>query len=355
MEADWSKMVNSMTTRERFHAVMNAQPFDRLPVVEWAAWWNQTIDRWHEEKLPADVTERYDIVRHFGLDVYCQASLAHTTPACPRPEHHGAGILTTMEDYDRIRPELLPWPPPNRDAMLRAFEQWAQLQEKGEAVIWFTVQGFFWWPRTLFGIEQHLYGFYDQAELMHRMNQDLAEWQLKVFDDMANVCEPDFMSFAEDMSYNHGPMLSKDLFEEFMTPYYRQVVPRLDELGIIPIVDSDGDITVPAEWFRDAGVRGILPLERQAGVDVAQLRDRYPDMCWIGCFDKMTMNQGEAAMCAEFERLLPAAAKGRLIISCDHQTPPGVSYDDYQLYLRLFREYGAEAGRLSAQLVERGG
>jgi len=34
------------------------------------------------------------------------------------------------------------------------------------------------------------------------------------------------------------------------------------------------------------------------------------------------------------------ARRGGFIISCDHQTPPGVSYDQYQLYLRLFREYG---------------
>jgi hypothetical protein len=54
-------------------------------------------------------------------------------------------------------------------------------------------------------------------------------------------------------------------------------------------------------------------------------------------------------MRAEFERLLPAAARGGLIISCDHQTPPGVSYRDYQLYIRLFREYAEEAGRRSRE------
>ena len=64
------------------------------------------------------------------------------------------------------------------------------------------------------------------------------------------------------------------------------------------------------------------------------------------------MSKGEAAMRAEFERLLPVAAQGGFIISCDHQTPPEVSYEDYKLYVALFREYGAEAGRLSANLAE---
>jgi hypothetical protein len=224
---------------------------------------------------------------------------------------------------------------------------WAERQRRGEVVLWFTLDGFFWFPRTLFGIERHLYAFYDQPELMHRMNADLAAWQLRVIEELCSVCVPDFMTFGEDMSYNHGPMLSKALFEEFLAPYYRRVVPALRERGILPIVDSDGDITTAAPWFEGVGLRGILPLERQAGVDVGLLRERHPEMRWIGCFDKMSMSLGEAALRAEFERLLPVAARGGLVISCDHQTPPGVSYADYQLYLRLFREYGAEAGRRS--------
>ena len=66
-------------------------------------------------------------------------------------------------------------------------------------------------------------------------------------------------------------------------------------------------------------------------------------MRWVGHFDKMVMNKGEAAMRAEFERLLPTARKGGFFISCDHQTPPGVSYRDYQLYLALFREAAVRA------------
>ncbi len=34
-------------------------------------------------------------------------------------------------------------------------------------------------PRTLLGIESHLYAFYDRPALMHRINSDLAEFNLK--------------------------------------------------------------------------------------------------------------------------------------------------------------------------------
>jgi uroporphyrinogen-III decarboxylase len=150
------------------------------------------------------------------------------------------------------------------------------------------------------------------------------------------------MTFSEDMSYNNGPMLSEELFDTFMLPYYQRVVPRLKEYGVRVIVDSDGDITKPAAWFERAGIEGILPLERQAGVDLQLLRRRHPRQLYVGAFDKMVMHHGEAALRAEFERLLPVARQGGFAISVDHQTPPAVSLEDYRLFLRLFREYAAQ-------------
>jgi hypothetical protein len=330
---------SQMTARERFHAVMNFQPFDRLPIVEWASWWDKTIQRWHGEGLPAELNDRYDLYRHFGQDMWCQDWLGTRGPEYPWPTSHGAGAIANAADYERIHKHLFCCHV-NKDLWRR----WAELQRTGEAVLWFTVEGFFWFPRTLFGIEPHFYAFYDQPELMHRINEELADYICRLIDEMCEICTPDFMTFAEDMSYNHGSMLSEALFDEFMLPYYRRVVPKLKEHGILAVIDSDGDITVPTAWFERAGLDGILPLERQAGVDVAKVRAAHPKMRFIGCYDKMTMNRGEAAMRAEFERLLPVARQGGLVISVDHQTPPGVSYEQYQLFLRLFREYAAKAG-----------
>ena len=74
-------------------------------------------------------------------------------------------------------------------------------------------------------------------------------------------------------------------------------------------------------------------------------------MQFIGHFDKMTMDKGEDAMRAEFERLLPTAAQGGFLISCDHQTPPGVSCENYRIYLSLFAAYAEKAGTMSQQMA----
>ena len=37
-----------MTNRERFQAVLSHRlPDDRLPAIEWATWWDLTLNRWH--------------------------------------------------------------------------------------------------------------------------------------------------------------------------------------------------------------------------------------------------------------------------------------------------------------------
>jgi hypothetical protein len=342
-----------MNVRERFRAVMNFQPCARLPLVEWATWWDQTIRRWHGEGLPPHVRERDDITRYFGLDLYWQDWIPVRRPTCPNPPAHGAPLVATMDDYLSIRPHLYPDPAEMTDRWQR-WRKMAAEQQAGRAVLWFTLEGFFWFPRSLLGIEGHLYAFHDEPELMHRINADLADWHVRIIEHIGRICQADFMTFAEDLSYNNGPMLSREQFERFLKPGYARVVPVLQALGTLPLVDSDGDITLCTGWFEQAGIAGILPLERQAGVDIARLRASHPRMRFMGHYDKIVMPHGETAMRKEFQRLVPVAGQGGFIISVDHQTPPGVSLESYRAYLRLFREHAELAGELSRRLAGRG-
>ncbi len=322
---------------ERFRAVMNFQPVDRLPRWEWAMWWDETIRRWHGEGLPTGLkfSQVFEISQHFGLDPYQQYWFSTTDPTIEATQHHVEGIVTNMDDYRRLRPQLFPC----HDTAIAGMAAWAERQRRGDAVVWCTLEGFFWFPRTLMGFEKLMFAYSDQPELMHEINRDLLEFNFRLLDKILKVCVPTFATIAEDMSYNHGPMISKRTFDEFVAPYYRQLVPRLLERDIMPFVDTDGDVTLLVPWLEELGVNGVLPLERQAGVDGMRLRERYPRLRMIGHFDKMTMNQGEATMRAEFERLVPLMKTGGFIPSVDHQTPPGVSLAEYGVYLRLLREY----------------
>ena len=323
-----------MTVNERFRCVVEGKTADRLPVIEWAPWWHVTIERWRKEGLPASAQSVFGIQDYFGLDKCIQTYFTWRGAETPVEKTHGGGIIRTEEDYEKLLPGL--YPAPQLDP---AYVDWLKkTRSRGDTLHFFTVEGFFWQPRALFGIEPHLFSFYDEPDLYKRICEDNARWMKRVFEYALNIFPFDFMSFAEDMSYNNGPMLSEDTFGEFILPYYKEVTPLLK--GKVPMfVDSDGDITMAVDWYARAGIDGMFPLERQAGVDVSLYIRKQPQLTYLGHFDKMCMKFGEEAMEREFERLLPSARKGKVIFSCDHQTPPDVSIENYRIYVRLLKKY----------------
>ena len=143
----------AMNHVERFRAVMNFQPVDRLPRWEWAMWWDQTIARWHGEGLPRELefSQVFEIAQYFGLDPYQQFWFSTTDPTIEATQHHVEGIVANMDDYLRIRPQPVPRP---------------QRRHRGDAAVGGAAdararrwsgprsKGFFWFPRTLMGFEK---------------------------------------------------------------------------------------------------------------------------------------------------------------------------------------------------------
>ncbi len=339
-----------MNASERFRNLLAGKPVDRLPVIEWAPWWKLTVERWLGEGLPKEAAVSVGSLQEFyGLDRCLQTSVKNKTKSTPKAPSHGAGIMVTKKDYEKLIPTL--FPAVNSVITDEKFELLRKQHEDGSTLNFFTVEGAFWYPRTLFGIENHLYSFYDCPELYHQMCDELADWLIELFRYVFPRFHFDFMSFAEDMSYNNGPMISKELFDEFLAPFYRKVIPVIHEYGIPVFIDSDGDITMALDWYASVGADGMFPLECQAGVDVSVYLDKQPGMAFLGHFDKMCMKRGEAAMRAEFERILPSMMRGKVIPSCDHQTPPDVSIENYRIYLKLLREYSEKVTHEGADIV----
>jgi uroporphyrinogen-III decarboxylase len=138
-------------------------------------------------------------------------------------------------------------------------------------------------------------------------------------------------------------MISREYFDRFMLPHYVAQNDFCHKNGVKTLVDSDGDVTTMVPWFIKSGIDGVYPLERQANVDIAAIRREYPGFIMLGGYDKMVMNKGEKAIRGEFERILPVMQSSRYIPSVDHQTPPGVSFEDYKIYIKLFKEYCEKA------------
>jgi len=155
-----------------------------------------------------------------------------------------------MDDYLRVLPSLYP----DHRAAIEQMRPWATRQACGEAVVWATLEGFFWFPRTLLGFEKLMLAYHDQPELLHRMNSDLLAFNLRLLEQIGKTCVPTFITIAEDMSYNHGPMVSRKICDEFMKPYYLPLMERVKQMNAVAIMDTDGDCTKLVPWIQSLGV-----------------------------------------------------------------------------------------------------
>ena len=182
----------------------------------------------------------------------------------------------------------------------------------------------FWFPRTLFGIEPHLYAFYDQVPLLHRINHELAALNMRVVEELFPVLTPDFVGLAEDMSYNPRADALAQTLRGTSAPYYRMLIPHIKRHGIDVLVDSDGDVMPMIPWLLKASIDGVYPLERQAAWTWPRSGTAVLPLLMMGGYDKMVMSRGEAAMRPSW-LALAGHAIGWLPPSVDHRTPPGVS------------------------------
>ena len=322
-----------MTPRERFRKVLRFEKPDRLPLIEWAAWWDKTFNRWKTEGLDPsfDVDQSLE---YFGLEKLYSFG---ASIRIPHYEHEGNPVRDE-KDYEELKKNGL-YSDAAIEDLVNIASKYKQSHENGDFTLRIWLDGFFWYPRRLFGIEEHFYSFYDYPDLLKQINSDLADFNIRAIRALYEVDLPDFIGIAEDMSYNHGPMLSKELFDEFLAPYYRRLIPEIKKKDVKVLIDSDGDITTMIPWLLSVGIEGIYPLEKQAGVDICKIRKMYPEFLMMGGYDKMVMSKTEEDMRKEFERILPVMQSGGYIPSVDHQTPPEVSLENYKIYVKLFKEY----------------
>lgn len=278
-----------------------------------------------EEKIIEETSEH--VIRQ---DIYGRQVIRH---AGSELELDYKPVIESQEDWDALKEHAM------KELELYFTDEiientYGSLKEghdRGDYSIRLNIEGFFWVPRELMGIEAHMFAFYDELELLHDMNDFILEiYQTKLLK-VIDILQPDVIYFMEDLSGKNGPMISREHFEEFMGDYYRRLIPLLKEHGVGNVfVDTDGDFAQLIPNFMAAGVDGFLPMDVNAGMDIVKVREMFPTLKFIGSFNKLMIAEGKEAIDREFERLLPIIRQGGFIQGSDHQVAPSTSLENYK-------------------------
>ncbi len=208
--------------------------------------------------------------------------------------------------------------------------------------------GGYMYLRSLIGPEKLLYAFYDEKELLHdcmRTWLALADAQIAWHQQHVTLEE---VFFGEDICYNHGSLISPDSMNEFLLPYYQQLMQNIRARQIdksrrlFVQVDTDGLATPVIPFYQKAvGMDIMSPFEVASGCDVVAIGKQYPNLILSGGIDKRILAQGKREIDAMVERILPAMrARGGYIPTCDHGVPEEVSLENYMHYRKRCIELG---------------
>ena len=224
----------------------------------------------------------------------------------------------------------------------------ADLTEKAGmgAMIGQNLVGGYMYLRSLVGPEGILYMVYDEPGLVHDMMKTWFELADAVIARHQAYLTLDELFLAEDICYNHGPLISPDMMREFLFPYYRQLIDnikkrQLDKSRYLYLqIDTDGDCRPVIPVYQELGMDYMSPFEVASGCDVVALRKQYPQLLMRGGFDKRIIAAGKDAIDREVDRIMPfMKEQGGYIPMSDHGVPEEVAFDDYLHFRKRLHEF----------------
>jgi hypothetical protein len=199
--------------------------------------------------------------------------------------------------------------------------------------------GFFGSLRNLMGLENLCLSFYDRPKLVERMMEERADRIIEITAEVLKHTRIDMFGYWEDMAYNHGPLVSPDMYRKFALRHYRRVNDWLHRQGIKHIwLDSDGDVSSLIPIWIDSGINVLWPFERQSGMDVLKIRREYGHrLAMMGGIDKRALVPGGDVMRREVDRVMPLVEDGGYIPELDHSVPPDVSWPNFCGYVEYLK------------------
>ncbi len=217
---------------------------------------------------------------------------------------------------------------------------------EGQVICQHVVGGYMY-LRSLMGPLDLMYLLYDDPDLIHACMQTWLELADAVIARHQQFVTLDEIFFGEDICYNHGSLISKDMIREFLFPYYQQLLTnaksrQLDKnRKLFFQLDTDGFSDDVIDLYRnELGMDYLSPFEVASGCDVVRTGQQYPDLLISGGIDKRILAQSKDAIDRELERIMPVMkARGGYIPTCDHGVPAEVSFENYMHYRKRMLEY----------------
>jgi len=355
-----------MNARERFHATFRYGEPDRVFLMsQWT--FNDTRQRWLREGQPWDQHfntyfgfDRMELVPlNVGLWPPLETKVIEQTAHWQIVEDELGGQRKSWSDREVGMSQWLRFPVRdwetwekfkarlNPDAPCRYPEYWEDLKRRyrdRDYPLGINGGSYYGWIRNWVGMENLALWYYDCPDLVQEMTEFVADFMLRLIDRALNeIPDLDYAQMWEDMAMKTGPLISPQLFRQFMMGPLKRVTQVLNEAGVdIIMVDSDGRVDELIPLWLEAKVNLVYPLEVASDCDPLRYREQFGrELLLLGGIDKRVLREGNSreAIRAEVMSKVPALVQqGGYSPMVDHAVPPDVPFENFKYYIDLIHE-----------------
>ncbi len=328
--------------------------------------WPSTLDRWVDEGMPPELKEMPKMLDYFDLQPHLWTAppvqlfvyppfdrevVKETEDKITYINHQGITCTEFKEDSYQSMPHWESFPVEDRadwedfsqrlqwddDRIDDSWDEQKKEWEQREAPLILYMgrgAGLYGSLRDMVGMETLSMMFYDSPDLVNDMMDTMTELFINTVNSLFDDFQPDAICLWEDMAYKAGPLASPAIVEEFMVPRYKRMTAAARD-NDIPFIflDSDGDISQLIPLWLESDIDGVVPMEAQCGMDVAEYGAEYPDLLMMGGVDKKALAKGKEAIDEEMDKVQQAVDRGGYVPFFDHGLPHDVSYEDFQYFV----------------------
>jgi uroporphyrinogen decarboxylase len=387
-----------MTERERFKAICRGERLGDFMVMDWLhRCWSDTVDEWIKQGAPEAIRTQEGMNEYFGFEhlhglqeiisehnrsdlkvIASAQSLGafHVTPpimpvfeikVLREDERHrvettyGGSVVEISKEHPWRMPKYLDRPVKDRATWNeykkrldphtpgrwpKDWKAYCAERNSADAPTMLLMEGFFGVLREWTGMEQLLYMFYDDPNLVEDMMDQVLYLDMEMAKGTFKDLKIDTVRFWEDMAYKSGTLISPEMIRKYMLPRYKQITDFVHSQGIDIIhADSDGNVKELIPLWLEVGVNFPWPLEVAAGMDSIALRKKYgKDIILGGNIDKRVFLKGKDAIKQEVMSKVPYLVQTGGYFPClDHVVPPDVPLEGFRYYINLLREIAGKA------------
>ncbi len=247
------------------------------------------------------------------------------------------GPIRTLEDLERYQaPDPLD---EYRFSALRALVG----RFKGRRMIGMILHDSFSYPCYLRGMENLFMDLFDHPDWVRRLVDLSVEHNIAMARKAAEI-GADFIVLGDDYGAKTSLLISPEQFREFFLPGLIRIVREVKAAGLFCLKHCCGNINAVLEDIVASGIDGIHPLDANAGMDMAGVKEKYLHLTVIGGID---CNEPLSAftpqeMEREVKRVLGLfAPEGRYIAATSNSVHSSAKPENFAAMQKAIREYGS--------------